>query len=1456
MLQGGDGNDTLVGGPDDDTLDGNGPSAGFFFANADEADYSTAPGPITASTVTGVASGEGNDTLIDIESIRGSAFADDLTAGRVNGGPGDDLLDAEQLDYSNAPGPLTIDITTTPGTATGDGTDTIDTADFSDFTEEEIRATPFADVIVGRSDFGASYIQVPTKVVPGDGDDTVTAALIDYSGFFDGEISDVFFSYEPPARPGDFAGAPGPVAIDLAAGTVTGAWGTDTLIGVVDAFGSRFDDTINGSSADNELRAMDGDDTVTGGDGWDFITGADGNDDLDGGPGNDFIVGDGRNPYPTLGGATFDDVLKGGADDDIIEPRAGDDSIDGGPGDDFIRLQADRQQDGDFDPGTGAAVDLAAGTVTGQGTDSIVVGSIEAVGGTRYADTLLGDGADNWFAPLEGDDTIDGRGGTNEADFGLFSNSTAFRDTQFPGQPAVTVDLAAGTATGHGTDSLTNIQDVTGGSGDDTISGDGADNVLAGRGGNDTLNGRGGDDTLDGGFNSFGPGTGDTVTYVDAAGPVDADLESGVATGSSTDTLIDIENLIGGPFADSLRGGPANNVLEGGGGDDFLDGRFGIDTMDGGPQNDECVVTTGLELFETTISCETVSSGPAPPAGTTDVTEVGPNDFVISDVGPINDGRFQVGFGGTAVAYNPVADEYLVVFTGDDTVDDEFVVLGQRLDAAGNQIGTNDFLIGRSAFRASEVSVVYNPTDDEYLVAWTATLDPRTFMGGILVQRLDAAGNEVGADDVEISELGTGTSYHVDVAYNGVDNEYLVAFTGTDGTATAPMADDETEVFVQRLSSTGAEIGVDDRRISDVNDIGITSDFFTFFDGVAVAHDATDNDYLVAWVVTDNAVDPIRQLPFGQVLEADGSEKGPNDFLIDPMTGANGFASRPDVVWNSTHNEYFAVWEGDLGNAPDYDSEIYARRVGTAGAPVGALLKLSEMGGPGDTDSQAYAASVAYDPVHDRYFVVWHGTEPPLAANEYEIFGQWMTGNPSPIGPDDVRLTDVGSDGDPFFDLESPAAVYNPTVNEWLLVADGNDYPLASGETEVYGQRVRFPGTIRITKDSQPDDAQDVSFTYTGPESGAFTLDDDADATLPNTINLSDIAEGTYTITETVPPGWMLTSITCSDLTAVVDLTAGSVTVDLSFDEVIDCTFVDVPITVAPQGTITIIKDAVPNDAQDFGFSGELGVFSLDDDADATLPNQITRTVATGTYTVTEAATTGWDLTGLVCVDPDGGSSTNLSTATATVDLDADETVTCTFTNTKRPTTPTTTTTTTTTVPPTGTIQIVYDAVPDDPQDVAFSGALGAFSLDDDALIPQLVEPSGQAGNLSSDLPNTRSFVVAPGAYAVTLAVPTGWTLTGLTCADPDSGSSTNLSTATATVDLDAGETVTCTFTNTRQPTPPAQTTVPPATIPMTALPGTGGSSTIPFAWLAAALLLAGSLVIGVTRRRQTNRSG
>ena len=121
---------------------------------------------------------------------------------------------------------------------------------------------------------------------------------------------------------------------------------------------------------------------------------------------------------------------------------------------------------------------------------------------------------------------------------------------------------------------------LTGTSGDGhVINGNGGDDTIVGLGGNDTLDGGDGNDSLDGGDGV------DTASYASATANVQVSLLiSGPQNtgGAGTDTLVNIENLTGSQFYDTLIGDSGDNVLSGLGSDDTLVGGAGNNILDGG----------------------------------------------------------------------------------------------------------------------------------------------------------------------------------------------------------------------------------------------------------------------------------------------------------------------------------------------------------------------------------------------------------------------------------------------------------------------------------------------------------------------------------------------------------------------------------------------------------------------------------------------------------------------------------------------------------------------------------------------------------------------------------------------------------------------------------------------------------------------------------------------------------
>ncbi len=118
--------------------------------------------------------------------------------------------------------------------------------------------------------------------------------------------------------------------------------------------------------------------------------------------------------------------------------------------------------------------------------------------------------------------------------------------------------------------------ELIGGDGDDYLfSGEGDDSVDAGPGNDLIVGGSGGGD------DSYLGGAGiDTVEYTSAVTSITVDLATGTASGNEigNDTLISIENIVGGQAGDRLIGDANNNVIEGYTGNDTIDGAGGVDT--------------------------------------------------------------------------------------------------------------------------------------------------------------------------------------------------------------------------------------------------------------------------------------------------------------------------------------------------------------------------------------------------------------------------------------------------------------------------------------------------------------------------------------------------------------------------------------------------------------------------------------------------------------------------------------------------------------------------------------------------------------------------------------------------------------------------------------------------------------------------------------------------------------
>lgn len=148
--------------------------------------------------------------------------------------------------------------------------------------------------------------------------------------------------------------------------------------------------------------------------------------------------------------------------------------------------------------GSGAAVTVDAGDLDLQGNTSITNGGSGFIifnGGANVAnDTLTGGDGNDGLGGSGGNDLLTGEAGNDVLNGGTgddtLDGGEGIDTAVYGGNGAVTVNLATGISSGaQGADSLSGIENVISGGGNDALTGDGNANVLQGGAGDDTLAG-------------------------------------------------------------------------------------------------------------------------------------------------------------------------------------------------------------------------------------------------------------------------------------------------------------------------------------------------------------------------------------------------------------------------------------------------------------------------------------------------------------------------------------------------------------------------------------------------------------------------------------------------------------------------------------------------------------------------------------------------------------------------------------------------------------------------------------------------------------------------------------------------------------------------------------------------------------------------------------------------------
>ena len=295
------------------------------------------------------------------------------------------------------------------------------------------------------------------------------------------------------------------------------------------------------------------------------------------------------------------------------------------------------------------------------------------------------------------------------------------------------------------------------------------------------------------------------------------------------------------------------------------------------------------------------------------------------------------------------------------------------------------------------------------------------------------------------------------VACSSTDASCLVVWRGEEDIL--PLVDDETEIFGTILT-LGAP-APDDIRFSAQGPIG---DFNFFVRDPAVAHNSTDNEYLVVWEGADNNEKYEMDIYGARYIPATSSVTASLEISDSPDQGSSGWedadAEYPDVVHNPTANEYLVVYKLDVydGGTGYHQEEICGQRLGGGGALQGAQFRISAMGpeppDPNFDEYEAHSPAVAYNPTGDVYLVVWFGNTNvgSLAMKEHEVWGQLVDGTTGALKGGHIRISTVGTDGDESQMPNYPDVAASPDSGEFLVV--WNDDRNGSNQEDIWGQRI------------------------------------------------------------------------------------------------------------------------------------------------------------------------------------------------------------------------------------------------------------------------------------------------------------------------------------------------------------------------------------------------------------------
>ncbi|MHC4406970.1 MAG: hypothetical protein ACYTG0_45725 [Planctomycetota bacterium] len=350
--------------------------------------------------------------------------------------------------------------------------------------------------------------------------------------------------------------------------------------------------------------------------------------------------------------------------------------------------------------------------------------------------------------------------------------------------------------------------------------------------------------------------------------------------------------------------------------------------------------------------------------------------------------------------------------------------------ATGDPAFQGDFPVSEDESLQSRPTLAYDANHDRFLVTWTDFRNRRSSGVDIYGRLLDARGKPIGGDfPISSARRGQGTSA---VAFDPLHNRYLVVWADWRDARSV-----DSDIYGRLLSADGSlygeEFPIARRRVSQKQP--------------TVAFDPFHRRFLVIW--KDYRGMDVERL-YGQFIDPQGDLFG-DEFAVAKGVGKQ---DRPSLYYDQTRKRFLVVWrdivdEHQYLTTPLKGKGIFAAFIDAERGPQGGTGSLIDTEEDACLPPSLYAAD--YAPEEDVFLVVW------TTARDYEkqgldVYGAFVRAKD---GKRQGRAFPIAVESDY---QEFPSVAYDPTHHRFLVIWYDLRRDHRALNQDVYGRYITVKG--------------------------------------------------------------------------------------------------------------------------------------------------------------------------------------------------------------------------------------------------------------------------------------------------------------------------------------------------------------------------------------------------------------